>query len=71
MTHRVGAKGQVVIPKQLRARQGLGPGVPVAFEERADGVLVRPEAAPEPLRGRYQGTDMAAKLVEDRAAEPK
>lgn len=68
---RVGAKGQVVIPKPLRERQGLGPGVPVAFEERPDGVLVRAEAAPQPLRGRYRGTGMAARLLEDRAAERK
>ena len=71
MTHRVGTKGQVVIPKPLRERQGLGPGVTVSFEERPDGVLVRPEAGPEQLRGRYRGTGLAAKLLEDRAAEPR
>jgi AbrB family looped-hinge helix DNA binding protein len=71
MTHKVGVKGQVVIPKRLRERQGLGPGVRVAFEERPDGVLVRVEAAPEPLRGRYPASGMAAKLLEDRAAEPE
>lgn len=49
----------------------LGPGVAVAFEERPDGVLVRAEARPEQLRGRYRGTGMAAKLLEDRAAEPR
>ena len=71
MTHRVGTKGQVVIPKPLRERQGLGPGVTVSFEERPDGVLVRAEAGPEQLRGRYRGTGMAAKLLEDRSAEPR
>jgi antitoxin PrlF len=69
MTHRVGAKGQVVIPKRLRERQGLGPGVSVAFEERPDGVLVRAEAASDALRGRYSDSGMAANLLEDRAAE--
>jgi antitoxin PrlF len=71
MTHRVGAKGQVVIPKPLRERRGLGPGVAVAFEERPEGVLVKAEAGPEPLRGRYSASGMAAKLLEDRAAEPR
>lgn len=71
MTRRVGAKGQVVIPKGLRERQGLSPGAPVAFEERADGVLVRVEAALKPLRGRYHQTRMAAKLLDDRAVERK
>jgi AbrB family looped-hinge helix DNA binding protein len=71
MTHRVGAKGQVVIPKRLRDRQGLGTGVPVAFEERPDGVLVKAEDGPEALRGRYRGSGLAAKLLEDRALEPR
>lgn len=71
MTHRIGAKGQVVIPKRLRERRGLGPGVPVAFEERPDGVLVRAEAASDALRGRYSGSGMAADLLEDRAADPR
>ncbi len=71
MTQKVGTKGQVVIPKRLRERQRLGPGMPVAFEERADGILVRAEANPEPLRGRYHGTGMADKLLQDRAVEPK
>jgi AbrB family looped-hinge helix DNA binding protein len=71
MTHRVGAKGQVVIPKRLRERQGLGPGVAVAFEERPDGVLVRAEARQAPLRGRYRASGMAARLLEDRAREPR
>jgi hypothetical protein len=43
----------------------------VEFEERPDGVLVRAEAAREPLRGRYAASGMAAKLLEDRAAEPR
>ena len=60
-----------MIPKPLRERQGLGPGVAVAFEERPDGVLVRAEGAPELLRGRYRGAGMAARLLEERAAEPR
>src|SRR5487761_2532865 len=31
MTHRVGAKGQIVIPKDLRERAGLVPGADVEF----------------------------------------
>lgn len=71
MTHRIGAKGQVVIPKRLRERRGLGPGASVAFEERDDGVLIRAAGGSEQLRGRYRGTGMAARLLEDRADEPR
>jgi len=70
MTHRIGAKGQVVIPQRLRERQGLSPGTYVVFEERRDGVLVKAEPVVHELRGRYRGSGMASKLLEDRAAEP-
>jgi antitoxin PrlF len=39
MTHKVGAKGQVVIPKAIRDEIGIEPGDEVAFE--ADGADVR------------------------------
>jgi antitoxin PrlF len=39
MTHKVGTKGQVVIPKAIREEIGIGPGDEVDFE--ADGVEVR------------------------------
>jgi len=47
MTHKVGVKGQVVIPKAIREEIGIEPGDEVAFE--ADGVDVRiRRAADEP-----------------------
>lgn len=39
MTHKVGTKGQVVIPKEIRDRIGIAPGDEVAFE--ADDMEVR------------------------------
>ena len=39
MTHRVGVKGQVVIPKAIRDEMGIKPGDEVAFEP--DGAEVR------------------------------
>lgn len=47
MTHKVGIKGQVVIPKAIRDQIGIEPGDEVAFE--ADGMDVRiRRAADEP-----------------------
>lgn len=39
MTHKVGVKGQVVIPKAIRDEMGIKPGDEVAFEP--DGAEVR------------------------------
>lgn len=71
MTHRVGAKGQVVIPKDLRERTGLHPGADVEFE--LDGDRVNVVAAQRRLRlgGRFAGSGMAQRLLDDRAREPR
>lgn len=70
MTHRIGSKGQVVIPKELRERAGLHPGAEVDFELEGNRVtLVR--RRPSSLGGRFAGSDMAARLLEDRAREPR
>jgi len=61
----------VVIPKRWRQRLGLEPGSEVSFEDREDGVLVRPQPRPSDLEGRYAGSDMAARLLEDRRREPR
>jgi AbrB family looped-hinge helix DNA binding protein len=36
------SKGQLLIPKRLREKYGIEPGVKVTFEETAGGVLVKP-----------------------------
>ena len=41
-TSRLTVKGQVTLPQELRRRFSLGPGSRVAFEEKADGIKVRP-----------------------------
>ncbi len=71
MTQRVGAKGQVVIPKNLREQAGLGPGSDVDFEAVEDGIVVRRVPRPSPLRGRYAKSGMAGRLLEDRRREPR
>jgi antitoxin PrlF len=68
-SQRIGAKGQVVIPKDLRERLGLGPGVDVVFKEIDGGVVVRPAERRLSLRGRFAGSGMAGSLLEDRRQE--
>lgn len=50
MTHKVGIKGQVVIPKAIREEIGIEPGDEVAFE--ADGVDVRIRCAADEPKAR-------------------
>jgi antitoxin PrlF len=47
MTHKVGIKGQVVIPKAIREEIGIEPGDEVAFEAEGAEVRIR-RAADEP-----------------------
>ena len=73
MTQRVGVKGQVVIPKEIRDAVGLQPGTEVDFERDGGAVRVLPAgaAATRGLRGRYGGSGLAAALLADRAHEPR
>lgn len=71
MTHRVGAKGQVVIPKAVREQAGLVPGAAVDFELVGDRVVLSARPERPVLGGRFAGSGMATRLLEDRAAEPR
>jgi AbrB family looped-hinge helix DNA binding protein len=71
MTQRVGAKGQVVIPKELREQAGMGPGADVDFEAVSDGIVIRRADRSSSLRGRFAKSGMAARLLEDRRDEPR
>lgn len=71
MTYRVGAKGQVVIPKDLRERAGLQPGVDVEFTLNGKRVTMVAAKNRSTLGGRFAGSGMAARLLDDRAREPR
>lgn len=71
MTGRIGAKGQVVIPKPLRDQARLQPGDVVDFELRDGEIVLVARNAPTRLGGRFSKTGMAARLLEDRAREPR
>ena len=71
MTSRIGAKGQVVIPKALRDRAALHPGSEVEFELRDDVVVLVSRRAPAGLAGRFSKSGMAERLLADRGADPR
>jgi AbrB family looped-hinge helix DNA binding protein len=71
MTGRIGTKGQVVIPKALRDRAHLQPGDEVDFELREEEIVLVARRVPARLGGRFGNTGMAARLLEDRAREPR
>jgi AbrB family looped-hinge helix DNA binding protein len=71
MTGRIGTKGQVVIPKVLRDRAHLHPGDEVDFELRDEEIVLVARRGPARLGGRFGNTGMAARLLEDRAREPR
>jgi AbrB family looped-hinge helix DNA binding protein len=69
MTHKVGLKGQIVIPQELREALGLEPGDEVSFWMEGDHVAVRPVRNRPPLRGRFRGHDLIGDLLAERAAD--
>lgn len=78
MTHKVGTKGQVVIPKAIRDEIGIKPGDEVTFESSGFDVRVRrveddPKrraADIKALRGAWAGTGGGtAELLEERRRE--
>lgn len=71
MTGRVGAKGQVVIPKSIRDQVNLHPGDEVQFELRGDEIVLVARRQPSALGGRFADSGMAARLLEDRGREPR
>jgi AbrB family looped-hinge helix DNA binding protein len=71
MTRRVGAKGQVVIPKDVREQVGLHPGTEVDVTAQGESVVVTVHRPASPLGGRFAGSGMAGRLLRDRAAEPR
>ncbi len=58
MTHRMGPRGQVVIPKELREALGLEPGDEITFWREQDHVSLRRAWPLLPLRGRFAGLDV-------------
>jgi AbrB family looped-hinge helix DNA binding protein len=71
MTSRIGAKGQVVIPKAIRDRAQLQPGDEVEIEWDEDRIVIAARRRSSALGGRFAHSGMAARLLEDRRREPR
>lgn len=71
MTGRIGAKGQVVIPKAVRELANLHPGDEVEFDLRGDEIVLVARRRPATLGGRFGGSGMARRLMQDRARDPR
>lgn len=69
MTHRIGRKGQVVIPKAFREAVSLGPGDEVTFSREGNVIRVERVATPDALMGRLAGHRLVKALEKDRQAE--
>lgn len=61
---RITVKGQVTIPKPIRERYGLQPGVNIQFIEWAHRVVVEKAKATDPWR-RYRGFLKLRKRTDD------
>ncbi|MGH9210214.1 MAG: AbrB/MazE/SpoVT family DNA-binding domain-containing protein [Acidimicrobiales bacterium] len=69
MTSKVGPKGQVVIPKDLRDQLGIEPGDEVDFWLDGDHVAVRRAGLRRPLRGRFAGSGLSTELLRQRKTD--
>ena len=69
MTHRVGRKGQVVIPKAFRDAIRLQPGDEVTFSREGSAIRVERVVSPDALMGRLAGHRLVAALEADRRLE--
>ena len=69
MTYKVGLKGQVVIPKELRDDFGIKPGDRVRFWACDDHVALQLASSVEQLRGRFAGAGLSQVLTDERLTE--
>jgi AbrB family looped-hinge helix DNA binding protein len=69
MTHRIGRKGQVVIPKVFRDAVSLQPGDEVAFSQEGNAIRVERVVSPDALMGRLSGHHLVDALEKDRRLE--
>lgn len=65
MTHKVGPKGQVVLPKDMRDELGIAPGDEVMFDRSDDRIVVRKARTKDEILNELQGCMAGSALLED------
>ena len=71
MNVRIGAKGQVVIPKALRDQAKLHPGDEVEIALSEERIVITARRREGGLGGRFADSGMAQRLLQDRGCEPR
>ncbi|MDQ3934247.1 MAG: AbrB/MazE/SpoVT family DNA-binding domain-containing protein [Actinomycetota bacterium] len=69
MTYRVGAKGQVVLPKRVRDKLGIRPGDEVVVEAADGEVRIRRVERGQSLLGMLTEGDLLGELEREHRAE--
>jgi len=69
MTHRVGRKGEVVIPMAFREAVSLQPGDEVTFSREGNSIRVERVSSADALLGRLAGHILVDALEKDRRHE--
>ena len=71
MAQKVGPKGQVVVPKQIRDQLGFGPGDEVIVTITENGALIQSLASTRSLKGLFAGSKMLKMLEQERKDEAR
>jgi AbrB family looped-hinge helix DNA binding protein len=67
---RMGERGRIVVPAELRERAGLAEGTPLTLVETASGlVLLTQEQLRERVRTELSGLDLVRELLAERRQE--
>lgn len=66
-TVKMGDRGRIVVPADLRARHGFEPGTALVLVDTDDGILlISREALLRRVRDRLRGSSLAQELADDR-----
>lgn len=69
MTYKVGAKGQVVLPKELRERHGIRPGDEVVFDDADGEIRIRRAKTKAQILEELRGSLRGSNILEEYMAE--
>ena len=70
-TSKVTTKGQIVIPKKIREKYGIGPSTAIRWIEKSEGILMVPDQQDpvETAKGMFAGAELLQSYMEEKKAE--